>query len=258
MSAPLRDEVWLVLPCFNEEARLRVDDLEAAVRRRPWLVLVLVDDGSTDGTRALLQGLVDRLPPGRAFVVHQERNRGKGEAVRRGLAEALSHGRAAVVGFWDADLSAPLQELDGLRSALGDADLVLGSRVMVLGSRIERRLIRHLGGRGVATLISLLLGLPVYDTQCGAKLLRVDDTLAELLGRPFCSRWLFDVELLARWIRLHPGALHRIRERPLSRWRHTPGSKLRPWEAVAAPVELLRIARAEGLLLHDATGRRRI
>lgn len=258
MSLSDREPLWLVLPCFNEETRLPVGDLEAALLARPWLFLVLVDDGSTDGTGALLQGLADRLPAGRAIVVRLEQNQGKGEAVRRGLTEALATRRADVVGFWDADLSAPLQELDGLRSALGDADLVLGSRVMVLGSRIERRLIRHLGGRGVATLISLLLGLPVYDTQCGAKLLRVDDTLAELLGRPFCSRWLFDVELLARWIRLHPGALHRIRERPLSRWRHTPGSKLRPWEAVAAPVELLRIARAEGLLLHDATGRRRI
>lgn len=252
-------EVWLVLPCFNEAERLPTEAIEQAVLARPWLNLVFVDDGSTDRTRATLQALADRLPAGRARLLPLSQNLGKAEAVRAGLIEALTFGRAELVGYWDADLSAPLDELEGMCAAMVEGvDLVLGSRVMVLGSQIERRLVRHLGGRGVATLISVLLGLPVYDSQCGAKLLRVEPALAELLARPFCSRWLFDVELLARWMRLHPGQEHRLREQPLSRWSHAAGSKLRASEALAAPAELLRIARAEGLLLRDARGRSRL
>lgn len=251
--------LWLVLPCFNEAARLPAQAIEQAVAARPWLHLVFVDDGSRDGTGEVLAALIARLPPGRARLLSQPQNRGKGEAVRLGLIEALSAGRAELVGYWDADLSAPLDELEGMIAAMGEgADLVLGSRVMVLGAQIERRLVRHLGGRGVATLISVLLGLPVYDTQCGAKLLRVEPSLGELLARPFRSRWLFDVELLARWLRRHPGQEHRLRERPLSRWRHTPGSKLRASDALAAPAELLRIARAEGLLWQDSRGASRL
>lgn len=240
--------VALVVPAFQEEARLRLEAFQAAVRGRPWLHLCFVDDGSEDATPRLLGELVASLPAGRARLLRLHRNQGKGEAVRQGLRALLAEGGQAALGYWDADLSAPLEQVDAFVEALDQgADLVLGSRFRHLGARIERRLVRHLGGRVVATAISNLLGLPVYDTQCGAKLLRVDGTTAGLLSRPFQSRWLFDVELIARWMAAHPGGEERIRELPLAEWTHRAGSKLRPADALAVPWELLRIARAEGL-----------
>ena len=90
------------------------------------------------------------------------------------------------VGFWDADLATPLDELSlfvDTLTARPDIDIVIGARVALLGRRIDRKLYRHAYGRVFATAVSQLLSLEVYDTQCGAKLFRVNDDLAEVLER---------------------------------------------------------------------------
>src|SRR5262249_59105570 len=106
----------------------------------------------------------------------------------------------------------------------------LGSRVKLLGRTIDRRIGRHYRGRIFATLASLVLDLPVYDTQCGAKLFRTSAILAAALSRPFRSRWSFDVELLQRLVLGFGGvpalAVREIVEEPLAVWRDVPGSKL--------------------------------
>jgi hypothetical protein len=121
----------------------------------------------------------------------------------------------------------------------------MGSRVQLLGRAIERKHVRHYLGRVFATCASLSLGLPVYDTQCGAKLFRHTEALARALEQPFTSRWVFDVELLARLVRPGPGIAgiteDRIREEPLLSWTDVPGSKLRPAAALRSGLELLRI-----------------
>ena len=239
--------VGLVMPCFNEAARLDPAGLCEALRVRPWLHLLVVDDGSTDATPSRLEALREAAPPGQVSILTLERNQGKAEAVRRGLLTLLARGGFDALGFWDADLSTPLSAVDRLWGALAEdprRELVLGSRVRLLGRPVERRALRHYGGRVIATLISLGLDLPVYDSQCGAKLLAVTPGLPSLLERPFSSRWLFDMELLSRWLHAHPGDawVHGLYEVPLPTWVHATGSKLAPVDALRAPLDVLAIS----------------
>lgn len=212
------------------------------------MAFLFVDDGSRDGTRARLDELATAAGGPTAVLAHAT-NRGKAEAVRSGIRHALAAGRPAVVGYWDADLSTPLAAIDDLLGVLGDDPrllYVLGSRVKLLGRDIERRALRHSVGRVFATLASIVLRLPVYDTQCGAKLFRVTPELERAIERPFATRWSFDVELIARLIDEHGDrrlVARSMQEYPLRRWRHVAGSKVGPLDFLRALGELYRIAR---------------
>jgi glycosyltransferase involved in cell wall biosynthesis len=228
----------LVVPCYNEAERLDQEALLALLAGHAQLGLVLVDDGSTDGTRGLLEALAARAP-GRIEVLALPRNAGKAEAVRQGITAALLRS-GDVVGYFDADLSTPVPEILRLLALIetSGAAVVMGARVALLGSRIERKAARHYLGRAFASIASLLLEAPVYDTQCGAKLFRRSPALAAALETPFLSRWAFDVELLGRLLTGAPGVapvpLEAVLEMPLGAWRDVPGSKLRPAAMVGA------------------------
>lgn len=232
----------VVIPAWNEAGRLDAEAILAFVGVHPDVAMVLVNDGSTDDTGALLDGIRAKSPD-RVSVLHLERNAGKGEAVRRGLQHALAAGHA-MVGYLDADLAAPLPTALLLADELDrhpEVQLVLGSRVKLLGWRIARSESRHYPGRLFATFASLALGLPVYDTQCGAKLLRSGAVANAALAAPFGSRWLFDVELIAR-IRDSAGATA-LREQPIPEWMDRGGSSVRLVDFLRAPWELWRIRR---------------
>src|SRR5262245_14901452 len=110
-------EVCLIVPCFNEERRLRRDTLLEFVRSRPPASLCLVDDGSSDGTLKTLEALGEDGGT-RILVRRLSRNSGKAEAVRQGVLYARSLERYAFLGYWDADLSTPLSQMDLLLGAL--------------------------------------------------------------------------------------------------------------------------------------------
>jgi len=170
------------------------------------------------------------------------------EAVRRGMKLALRRS-PAMVGYWDADLATPLEAVLQFRSVLEQRPelvLVMGSRVALLGRRIRRRWIRHVLGRAFATAASLTLDLVVYDTQCGAKLFRVTPETASLFDRPFHTRWIFDVEILARMIaatRAGGGlpAEETLYEFPLDRWEDVAGSRLTSRDFLIAALDLAAI-----------------
>jgi glycosyltransferase involved in cell wall biosynthesis len=247
----------LVIPCHDEASRLNASAFLAFVDTEPEARLLFVDDGSRDQTVAVLEA-IRAAANGRVDVLHLEHNRGKAEAVRLGMLHALETD-VDFVGFWDADLATPLSACATLVDHLRERpllDVVMGSRVAMLGRTIERRAVRHYAGRIFATAAAITLGVPVYDTQCGAKLFRVSPRLARVLASPFVSTWAFDVEILARYGGLaspySPDVVSQsVDEVPLLEWRHVAGSKVRPWDLASALLDLARIYRA-----HIRPGRR--
>jgi glycosyltransferase involved in cell wall biosynthesis len=237
----------LVVPCYNEARRLDGNAFLRALEAYPWLQLLFVNDGSTDATSAVLETLRTQQPD-RIAVLSLPHNSGKAEAVRYALLEAC-RAHEGLCGFWDADLSAPLEELPALRATfarLPDVQWVWGIRLRALGHQITRRPARHYLGRLFATVSSLLLGIASYDTQCGAKLFRIGPLLQTTLSEPFRSRWIFDVELLTRAQSLLAfsarGSIEQlVHEQPLAVWQHRAGSKVRGADFLNALRELLVI-----------------
>lgn len=236
----------LVIPCFNEARRLPTSAIRDFLTAHPDVGIQFVDDGSTDETLLVLEDLRPAFPD-RIWILRLEHNSGKAEAVRQGMLAAAKAG-PVYAGFWDADLATPLSVLPQFIARMDERsslDVVLGSRVQLLGRHIHRSLMRHYLGRIFATTVSLLLNVRVYDTQCGAKLFRANNAMKALFETPFQSKWIFDVELLARFFRdrqqtgLNP--LEAIYEEPLPEWRDVEGSKVRGRHFVTAFFDLLRI-----------------
>ncbi len=243
----MNDFCTIVIPCYNEESRFPLEYFQAYAAANPSVHFLLVNDGSKDGTLAMLRrartGLEDRVD-----VLDQSVNGGKGEAVRAGVLAAMRQTGCRYVGFWDADMATPLEVIGDLTALLGsraELAMVIGSRVKLLGRKVQRKAIRHYIGRIFATAVSIVLRLAVYDTQCGAKLFRVSEELAPLFAEPFCSRWVFDVEILARFIRQRQYDMAAVEasiyEYPLPEWRDVEGSRLRPKDFVRAFADVATI-----------------
>lgn len=236
-------KVLLVIPCYNEADRLPADRFADFAAQSDDFVFLFVNDGSTDGTQGVLDALAARNPR-RMMSMNLDRNRGKGEAVRRGILEGLES-EPAYIGYWDADLSTPLEEVPrfvDLYQDRADKVVLAGARVKLMGRDIRRRATRHYLGRVFATIASVLLDIPMYDTQCGAKLLRCTAGTRALFEEPFHSGWLFDLELILR-MRRQAGtpADSLIYEVPLNTWRDVGGSKVRYSHFPRAVFDLLAL-----------------
>jgi glycosyltransferase involved in cell wall biosynthesis len=214
------------------------------MEEHPEFLLCLVDDCSTDQTGDLLRSVEKRFP-GRVILINLEKNMGKAEAVRRGVLASLAGFQFGFIGYFDADLSTPLQECFRLKNGLDTEETMqfsFGSRLAIIGSKIDRKLHRHLLGRIIATLISNILRLKVYDTQCGAKLFK-RELAAGVFSDPFYTTWLFDVEIFARIIRMfgRGNIEHIMIETPLMQWSDKGGSKIEPTYAIKVFYDLYRI-----------------
>jgi dolichyl-phosphate beta-glucosyltransferase len=239
----------VVLPCYNEARRLSIEQFVAFHSDCYDQKFIFVNDGSTDSTLQVLESLRARAP--HRYQIHNlTRNLGKAEATRAGLLLAFQE-NPDYVGFWDADLATPLDAINDFCQLLDSnpsIEMIFGARVRLLGRRIQRSATRHYPGRIFATAASLVLGLGVYDTQCGAKLFRATPEIRSLFEKPFVTRWLFDVEIIARLLRARRGtamcqAEDAIFEFPLHEWHDVPGSKVKPKDFAAAFVELWTIWR---------------
>jgi dolichyl-phosphate beta-glucosyltransferase len=238
--------VVIVVPCYNEARRLDTQAFSAFTHERYRVRFLFVDDGSTDETWNVLESL-SALDRERFLIRRLPRNVGKGEAVRQGLLQAFQV-NPDYVGYWDADLATPLNAISALCDVLNtssELEMIWGARVRLLGRRVERSLLRHYPGRLFATMASLVLRLPIYDTQCGAKVFRASPVVYSLLTEKFITRWLFDIEILERLIQSRAGSGlsigRRVHEFPLNEWRDIVGSKVKAQDFAKAFVGLFHI-----------------
>ena len=240
-------KILVVVPCYNEAERLPEKTILKAAASFPDLHFLFVDDGSSDATETVMQRMSDQMPD-RIQSMRLEKNSGKAEAVRKGMLKGMESADYDYLGFLDADLSSPPEEIIHLKNYSsfrgGNHVFMFGSRIKLLGSDIVRNQSRHYFGRIAATAASVTLALPVYDTQCGVKLFRREVCL-KLFEKPFLSRWLFDVEIFFRLKELYERTEFgdKILEVPLRVWKETPGTKLKLSDVLKVPLELWKIHR---------------
>ena len=237
-------KICFIIPCYNEESRLPVREfLEFTTKES--VHFCFVNDGSSDRTENVLQHMAKKSN-GRIRYLNLRDNRGKAEAVRRGVLTLLEEddNDYSYIGYLDADLATPLVEIHTLNACAEqypEARILFGSRIKMFGSRIERYAFRHYLGRLFTTLNTLILGIDAYDTQCGAKV--IERGMASVVfDEPFLTRWFFDLEILLRY----QGAIGSFRgvvEVPLRIWREKGHSKLKLSDFLSVPWEIFRIRR---------------
>jgi len=203
----------IVIPAYNEAARISraLESVVGCIRQRGWFAeIVVVDDGSRDQTATIVTEFTAKAPEVR--LLQNPGNRGKGYSVRHGILQSFGE----VVMFTDADLSAPIEEAEGLFAAIRDgADIAIGSRWLERTRQtIRQPLYRQFFGRCFNAVTRFVMGLPYADTQCGFKAFTraAAQTVFQLQT---IERWGFDPEIL--FIALKRG--YRIVEVPVS-WAH--------------------------------------
>jgi glycosyltransferase involved in cell wall biosynthesis len=249
----MKDTITIIVPCYNEEKRLNLDAFSRYANQAKTIKFIFVNDGSNDNTEIVLSEFV-REHYEEFSLLTLPFNQGKAEAVRYGFQNALKSSQS-FIGYWDADLSTPLSAIQQFIEVFNQRPnclLVMGSRVKLLGRIIERNKCRHYFGRIFATFAAVTLNREIYDTQCGAKLFRVFPRLQPIFDKPFISRWLFDVELIARLIKIEEIERDRtgdvIYEYPLHQWVHDGFSSVRFFDFIKAPYELAKIRKNIGKL----------
>ncbi len=209
----------VVIPAYNESKRIpaTLQAVADCVRARGWSAeIIVVDDGSRDSTADVVRAFAARHSEVR--LIQNPGNRGKGFSVRNGVLRALGE----IVMFTDADLSAPIEEAEGLFAAISaGADIAIGSRWLERTRQtIRQPLYRQFFGRCFNAVTRLVMGLPFADTQCGFKAFTraAAQTVFQLQT---IDRWGFDPEIL--FIALKRG--FRIEEVPVS-WAHDERSRI--------------------------------
>ena len=238
-------KVAIIVPCYNEADRLDTNKFIDYLSKNTHLHFLFIDDGSTDNTNLIIKQIILKFNSLASLLIN-ETNKGKAESVRLGVIESYKM-NPDFIGFLDADLAAPIGEIDNLLKIIKKdktKEVVFASRIQLIGSEIKRNYFRHFFGRVFATVVSNILNLPVYDTQCGAKIFSrkiCDDIFYE----QFISPWLFDVELFARLLNVYgiERTIQMSYEHPVSKWVDIDGSKLKPIYFLKAPFELLKIVR---------------
>ena len=235
MDKPIAYSV--IIPAYNEEKTVARAIRETAAVFDPLkkeYEIIIVDDGSTDGTADIVGSLSEELPFVR--LLKHEENRGKGGAVRTGVMNASGE----LVLFMDSDLSTHPAEAPAFIAKMGESDIVIGSR-RIPGAVIAKPQpwYRSLSGRTINFIIRHFLKLPHRDTQCGFKMFR-REAAQNIFQDMSPSRWTFDAEILMRAY-AHE---YRVEELPIT-WRNNENSRVRTGEVIR---DLFYLARLKKIL----------
>jgi dolichyl-phosphate beta-glucosyltransferase len=234
-------KVSIIIPCFNEERRLKKEPLLQLLYAGADITLILVNDGSTDNTHLLLEE-IKKAGQQKVVIISYSENKGKAYAVLKGMEHALITNNSTFIGYLDADLSTSVDEFLNLAETAKreQADYAFGSRIKMLNHYIYRSVVRHILGRIITTIIDTRYQLSIYDTQCGAKLFTPE--IVKLITRtPFKTRWLFDVEIFLR-IRESKITVKGL-EVPLKKWTHYGNSKISLLSTPRICGELIQLAK---------------
>ncbi len=233
-------KVTIIIPFYNEEKRIVLESFHQIFKNSSQYDFILVDDGSTDNTFAVLNQFKSEFST--IEVLKLYKNVGKAEAIR---AAVLSISNTDFIAYYDADLATPFSELDKLiQFSIQNPNykMIMGARIKLIGNGVKRSLTRHYFGRIFATIVSqFVLKVAVYDTQCGAKVIDFE-TAKPIFSKPFISKWLFDVELLKRLQKSH-NLKEVVKEIPLEKWEEIGSSKIKRTDFFKIPFELFQIYR---------------
>ena len=235
----------IVIPCYNESMRLPFNKYLDFLKLNKQVKIIFVDDGSTDNTKNLVNKLSNKFPK-QIKILSYKKNKGKGNAVRDGFLYAVHENMSGNLAYLDADLSTSLEECKLLSKKINDKiKFVFGSRISKSNNIIKRKFHRFIIGRSIATIISSIIGVSIYDTQCGCKIM--DQKLVKTsFEKAFLSRWLFDVEIFLRLINFYgkDKFLEISREVPLKSWIDTEDSRVKFIHAPRIILDLLIIKKS--------------
>ncbi len=234
----------LIIPCYNEADRLDTGKFISFLSDNKGIHIIFVNDGSKDDTLNVLNN-IQKAAPENCTVLDMVQNGGKAEAVRQGVLLALNQYDHSHIGFLDADLATTLEEFSQMsefikRNSFYQA--VVGSRMARLGANISRKLSRKVFSKVVGTMINAVSGLPINDTQCGAKIFS-REMATRIFEAGFKTDWLFDVELFVRARQAFGKqyAARRMYEYPLMQWVNAEGSKVGLKEIYRTPIMIAKI-----------------
>lgn len=235
-------ETCIIIPCYDEAGRLDQQAFLDFAAGNPSVYFCMVNDGSRDHTSTVLRELQSRAPQ-QFTVMDLTFNKGKAEAVRQAVLK-MSELPFSFIGYFDADLATPLAEINNLLDCFRDNDelvIAFGSRKKTNENNIRRNIFRHNFGKSYAWLTTTMLGLPIYDTQCGAKIMRAA-TASSVFAEHFIDQWLFDLEIFCR-IKKQKGTAFKqsIKEVVVDTWTEKGDSKVSFTDILVVPFKTLRL-----------------
>jgi len=214
-----RDIVGVVIPCYNESERLRIETFQKYVDSNLGYHLLFVNDGSKDNTLEVLEEMC-RGKETYMSVYNCEKN-------------------------LDADLSTNFEDFEDLVTTISDSDygIVGGSRINRMGANITKQGSRAIISKTINLIIQKILGMGFQDTQCGAKVM-TREISENIFQKKFLTSWLFDVEIFMRMKKMYGAdrAKSMICEQPLKRWIHEDGSKLSMKDSIKILGQLFQIS----------------
>jgi dolichyl-phosphate beta-glucosyltransferase len=239
MTSFSNENLFMIVPCFNEEKRINLDYWNK-LSEIPNVHWIFVNDGSSDGTKSLLNQIKN------SSVINLESNSGKAEAIRKGILETFNKNQSEIFqfGYLDADSAFEIEDVKNVIklsfSKESTYDSYWGSRVALSGRNITRNDLRHILSRILITIFGYRMGNLPYDPQTGFKVFKFNNEQMAIFDKNFKTKWFVDLEILLRFKVLN-GKDMKTWEEPVNTWKDIEGSKIRGLEIITVFRDLIKI-----------------